>query len=275
MSDFEDDFTPPPAPQDALDDLLRPIDLEDGKTKRDNKDETADEPFDPILREMEREVEQARAQTRADLLGPSAFDDHIEYLNPGAHFDLIAHVPILKHLKVGAGWDQRRPDDVIDVDLSAFLLGRDDKTRVDEDFIFYNNESGCEGAIRHKGDSRTGAGDGDDEEIFIDLKNLPFDIFKIVLVVTVYEDIDRGKHLGLVTNAYVRLVNEEDDREICRVALSDGIINKHKGIHVGTLHREGPNWVFECLAKPFERGNLAAAATQYGILVKELQSSGD
>src|SRR5690242_8225841 len=109
-------------------------------------------------------------------------------VNVGDDVNLTAKDPTMHKLLVGAGWDLNAFNaDALDLDISMFMIGKDDKTRVDEDFVFYNQIEAFDGGVRHGGDSRTGAGDGDDETISIDLHAVPFDILKIVFVLSIYK----------------------------------------------------------------------------------------
>ena len=185
----------------------------------------------------------------------------------GDYFDLMKKVPSLRRITVGAGWDHKMFEEKkVDVDLSCFLLDKNNQTRVDEDFIFYNNDSGSDGAVRHMGDSRTGAGDGDDESIRIDLNGVPFDVQRIMLVLSIYNADEAEQHLGMVRNIYLRLVNEEDGNEIVRIQMDEKFLNGITGMQAACLVREGPKWYFEALENSV-RGGLGAIATQYGIIV--------
>ena len=196
---------------------------------------------------------------------PSPSDFHL--VEKGDYFDLVKKVPSLRRIMIGAGWDHKMLETTkIDVDLSCFLLDKQNQTRVDEDFVFYNNESGCDGAVRHSGDSRTGAGDGDDESLFIDLNGLPFDVLRVMITVSIYNAAEAEQHLGMVRNIYLRIVNEEDGNEIVRLQMDESMLNGVAGMQVACLVREGPKWYLEVLENPV-KGGLGAIATQYGIIV--------
>lgn len=188
-------------------------------------------------------------------------------IRKGDYFDIRKKIPQLQQIAAGAGWEQKMfEDDALDVDLSCFVLNKDDHTRDDGDFVFYNNENACSSAIRHQGDSRTGAGDGDDEMIKIDLNGLPFDVVKLVFVLSIYDAVERGQRFDKVRNMYFRMLNMDDDNEIFRIIFPDNDFNGHIGIKIGELVREGPKWFFNALCEPIP-GGLAKIATQYGIIV--------
>lgn len=189
-------------------------------------------------------------------------------VNKGDYFDIRRKIPELKEIVIGAGWDHKMfEENPVDVDLSCFLINRDEQTREDEDFVFYNNDKACSGAVRYMGDSRNGAGDGDDESIIVDLNALPFDIMKITVTLTIYEAAERNHHFGLIRNFYMRIVNAYDDNEIFRYKLSEDEFSGATGIKLGELIREGPKWYFSVTGEPIP-GGLASIATKYGLIIQ-------
>ena len=227
---------------DAEDDAIQPIDLAPGP--------------------------KIRAESVAETASPLP-EDEANILRKGDYFDLRARHPGLRQLHVAVGWEQRGFDeDKPDVDLSCFLLNKEDQTRVDEDFVFYNASSTCEGAVKHLGDSRTGAGDGDDETIFIDLNSLPFDILKIMFVLSIYDEDRNGRRFDLIRDAFIRLVNHEDGHEIIRRNMEEDEIAGKNAVHALCLVREGPKWYAEAPDGNGE-GGLAGVASRYGIIVQE------
>jgi tellurium resistance protein TerD len=194
-------------------------------------------------------------------------------LKAGEYCDILATDPTLRKITIGAGWDQRQIDEPpADVDISVFLLDKKEQTRIDEDFIFYNNTTGCDGAIQHMGDSRTGAGDGDDETVFIDLNALPYDVAKLMFVFTIYDEELKGYKFNRISNLFIRVVNKEDGSEIVRYPIEED--RMHDDVIFGAvLIREGPRWIFEALGKTMN-GGLASVAKDYGLIIRELQSTG-
>jgi len=187
----------------------------------------------------------------------------------GDYLDLLDKNPTMRQICIAAGWEQRTIDEVkIDVDLSCFLLDKTGQTRNDEDFVFYNNEKAIEGAVKHMGDSRTGAGDGDDEVVFIDLQGIPFDVIKVMIVLSIYDDEHTKKNFGMLRDMYVRIVNNENDDEIMRFTIEDDLVRGFNGFLSLCLVREGPKWFVECVGNA-SRDGLAAIAKGYGIIVKE------
>jgi tellurium resistance protein TerD len=179
--------------------------------------------------------------------------------------------PTLKELVVAAGWDVKTLEgDPPDLDLSCFMLGLDGQTREDTDFVFYNNLKGCGGAVRHTGDSRTGAGDGDDETIYIDLNGMPFDVDQVLLVISVYDGDMKEQDLRMVRNAFIRVANYESGFELARYELDSEIEASRNGtaIIAAALVREGPRWIFKTVADILE-GGLGAIARRHGIVITE------
>jgi tellurium resistance protein TerD len=169
---------------------------------------------------------------------------------------------------VGVGWDLKAfESDPLDLDASVFLLDREDKTRVDEDFIFYNNLQGSDGAVKHMGDSRTGAGDGDDEMMNINLQALPFDVMKIMFVLSIYPNETQEHDFSMVRNVYFRIANNTNNHEIFRYELDDELSGE-EGLMIGELERIGTDWVFRAIGDTVE-GGLNAIAENYGIIVAE------
>lgn len=176
--------------------------------------------------------------------------------------------PTLREITIGVGWDLKRFEgDPIDLDASAFLLDRNDRTREDEDFVFYNNKTGREGAVRHMGDSRTGAGEGDDENIVIDLMALPFEVSKIAFVLSIYDLDMNSNNFTMVKNVYFRIINNETKLETFRFELDDELGNG-TGLLIGHMERVGSDWIYKALGEPVY-GGLAKIATDFGIVVAQ------
>ncbi len=190
-----------------------------------------------------------------------------EALGKGQEVNLTEKDPTLRNVRVGLGWDAPPKHEGYDVDLdaSAFLLSRENRVRMDTDFVFYNNLSAENSAITHTGDNETGAGAGDDEVIRIKLDQLPFDIEKIAFSVTLHNAEERGETFGIVKNAFIRIVNEDTDVELARFDLSEDASNEN-GIVFGELAREGAGWKFKALGQGTD-GGLYRIARDYGVNV--------
>lgn len=194
------------------------------------------------------------------------------FITLGDEVNINAKDATLKKIMIGAGWDANSFNaDVVDGDISVFLLDKDGQTRVDEDFVFYNQSETLNGAVRHHGDSRTGAGDGDDESISIFLDGVPFDVMQIMIVFSVYKGYEKEQNISMVRNCYVRIVNEENGYEIVRFKMDEHLDDRtESGVLAATLNREGPKWHFKPLMEYHPQG-LMEIAQQYGIIIKESQ----
>lgn len=185
-------------------------------------------------------------------------------LQKGGNVNLSKEAPSLKNLKVGLGWDPRSTDGAaFDLDGSAFLLKADGKVRSDADFIFYNNLKSADGSIAHLGDNTTGAGDGDDEQLTINLAGVPADIDRVVVAVTIHDAEARRQNFGQVGKAYIRVLNADGDKEIARFDLSeDG--STETAMIFGEVYRAGAEWKFKAVGQGFA-GGLGPLARSYGI----------
>ncbi|MFA7277160.1 MAG: TerD family protein [Pseudobdellovibrionaceae bacterium] len=201
------------------------------------------------------------------VVNPEAGD--VFRLKRGQQANLTRLDPTLKRVMIGVGWDVIGFDsDAPDLDLSVFLLDKAEKTRFDEDFIFYNNLKSLEGEVEHLGDNRTGAGDGDDENILIDLMALSFDVVKILFVISIYDAAVRAHSFSGVRNCFLRVVNDETGVELMRINL-DTELQEEAGatvVTVGFLERSGANWFFEGTGN-LTKGGLREIAEKAGIIV--------
>jgi tellurium resistance protein TerD len=140
----------------------------------------------------------------------------------GGNVSLTKEAPGLKTVTVGLGWDVRKTDGAaFDLDASAFVLGQNEKVLSDAHFVFFNNKSSPEGAVLYGGDNRTGEGEGDDETIKVDFEKLPQDVKKVVVAVTIYEGQARKQNFGSVSNAFARVINDADGKELARYDLTE------------------------------------------------------
>jgi len=187
----------------------------------------------------------------------------------GDEVDLTRVDPAIQNALVGIGWDFKKFDAALpDLDCSLFLLDKNDRTREDEDFVFYNNMTGCEGAVRHMGDSRTGAGEGDDETLTLDLRALPYDIVRVVFAVSIYDLDLNDNSFDMVRNVYFRLVSQETGMELFRYDLDEELAGAGTAIIIGTLERIGANWIFKAVGESV-KGGLSVLAHRYGIIVAQ------
>ncbi|CUI07513.1 TerD family protein [Massilia antarctica] len=187
-------------------------------------------------------------------------------LQKGGNVNLSKEAPGLTKMIVGLGWDTRATDgSAFDLDGAVFLLNASGKVRSDADFIFYNNLKSADGSITHSGDNTTGAGDGDDESVTIDLASVPADIDKVVLAVTIHDAETRRQNFGMVSKAFVRCINAAGNAEIARYDLSeDG--STEAAMVFGEVYRAGADWKFRAIGQGFQ-GGLGPLAKSYGVNV--------
>ena len=185
-------------------------------------------------------------------------------LQKGGNVNLSKEAPGLSKMVVGLGWDIRNTDGAaFDIDSSAFLLKVDGKVRADNDFIFYNNLKSSDGSVMHSGDNRTGAGDGDDETVTIDLTKVPADVERIAICVTIHDGDARKQNFGMVQKAYIRTVNASGNAEIARYDLSeDG--STESAMVFGEVYRNGTDWKFKAVGQGF-KGGLGPLAASFGV----------
>lgn len=171
----------------------------------------------------------------------------------------------LAKIMVGIGWDINQFDTGGDFDLdsAAFLVGENGKVTRQEDFVFYGNLKHPSGAVEHQGDNRTGAGEGDDEVIRIDLSKVPAEIQKIVFTVTIYEAENRRQNFGQVNNAFVRIVDEAKNEELLRYDLGEDFSIETAAVF-GELYKHNNEWKFNAIGSGYQ-GGLAALCSSYGV----------
>ncbi|MBS4536926.1 TerD family protein [Clostridium sp. D2Q-11] len=188
-------------------------------------------------------------------------------LKKGQKVDLTKTNPGLSNVIVGLGWDTNKYDGGFDFDLdtSAFLIGENGKTMNDGDFIFYGNLNHSSGAVSHLGDNRSGEGEGDDEQIKVDLSKVNSNVSKIAFTVTIHEAQERSQNFGQVSNAFIRVINEDTNEEITRYDLSEDY-SIETAIVVGELYRHGDEWKFAAIGSGFE-GGLASLCNNFGISI--------
>ncbi len=187
-------------------------------------------------------------------------------LNKGGNLSLSKTDPSLNQVLIGLGWDARATDGAdFDLDASAFLLAANDKVRGETDFIFYNQTRSPEGSVEHTGDNRTGAGDGDDEAVKIDLAKVPTEVQKIAITVTIHDAENRGQNFGQVQNAFIRVVNDQTNVEIVRFDLNEDYSTETAMIFA-ELYRHNGDWKFISVGQGYN-GGLSAMCREYGISI--------
>ena len=188
-------------------------------------------------------------------------------LSKGQKVDLTKGNPGLKNIMVGLGWDVNAFDSGADFDLdaAAFLLGQNGKCPTEKEFIFYSNLEHSSGSVQHMGDNLTGEGEGDDEQILVDLTKIPSNIEKVAFTVTIYDSDVRRQNFGQVSNAYIRIVDESNGQELIRYDLGEDF-SIETAVVVGELYIHNGEWKFNAIGNGFQ-GGLAALCGYYGIEV--------
>lgn len=187
-------------------------------------------------------------------------------LSKGGRISLSKEAPDLKKVHVGLGWDPRVTDGSdFDLDAAAFMLTSTGQVRSDADFIFYNQLRSACGSVEHTGDNLTGAGEGDDEVVIVDISKVPSEVEKIAFTVTIHEAEQRRQNFGQVQNAFIRLMNAENDVEVARYDLTEDYSTETAMIF-GEIYRHGNEWKFAAVGQGYT-GGLKAMCQQYGVKV--------
>ena len=187
-------------------------------------------------------------------------------LQKGGNVSLEKVAPGMTKCQIGLGWDTRATDGAdFDLDASCFMVGADGKVRSDTDFIFYNQLKSACGSVEHMGDNLTGEGDGDDEVVKVNLSAVPADVARIILGVTIHDGEARNQNFGQVSNAFMRIVNQDSDAEVARYDLSEDY-STERALVFGEIYRHNNDWKFKAVGQGFE-GGLNPMAKQYGVNV--------
>ena len=189
-------------------------------------------------------------------------------LKKGQKVSLTKDNPGLKHVMVGLGWDVNSYDTGgdFDLDTAAFLLGDSGKVKDSGDFVFYGNLKHSSGGVEHLGDNLTGAGDGDDEQIKIDLSKLPESVVRVAFTATIYEAETRRQNFGMVSNAFIRICNEDTGEELLRYDLGEDF-SIETAVVFGELYKNNGEWKFNAIGSGYQ-GGLAALCGNYGVDVE-------
>jgi stress response protein SCP2 len=190
-------------------------------------------------------------------------------LQKGQRVDLTKGNPGLSKIMVGLGWDpvQQKGGGLlgslfgggsasnVDCDASVIMLGENDKVVQNSDVIYFGNLKSKDGSIQHSGDNLTGDGEGDDEQIHVDLSRVPTHIQKMVFVVNIYDAVKRKQHFGMIQNAFIRIVNPNSGSSLIHYNLTDDYSGKTSLI-VGELYRHGQDWKFAAVGTGTSAGSL-------------------
>ncbi len=187
-------------------------------------------------------------------------------LSKGSNLSLTKADPGLQMAMVGLGWDPRTTSgDAFDLDASAILVTANGKVRNNDDFIFYNQLSSKDGSVVHQGDNRTGEGDGDDEQVLINLATVSPEIERVVIVVSIDQAEARRQNFGQVRDAYCRVVNQDNDSEVVRYDLSEDAASETTMVFA-EIYRHGAEWKFRAVGQGYASG-LHGIATDFGIVL--------
>ncbi|MBR4641283.1 MAG: TerD family protein [Selenomonadaceae bacterium] len=178
----------------------------------------------------------------------------------------------LSHLMVGLGWDAAEQKGGffgklfggkkdIDCDASVFLC-QDGKFVDKDDLVYFGNLEHRSKAVKHMGDNLTGEGEGDDEEIYIDLEQIPNRYDKLIFVVNIYKAVDRKQHFGMIKNAYIRIVDNDNHEELCRFNLSDDYTNMLSMIP-GEVYRYKDEWKFNAIGSGTTDASLTELSKRF------------
>ena len=189
-------------------------------------------------------------------------------LQKGQKVSLTKGNPGLTKVVVGLGWDVNAYDTGADFDLdaAAFMLTDSGKVTGSGDFIFFGNLTHASGSVTHLGDNLTGVGDGDDEQIKIDLSKIPANITRTAFTVTIYEAESRRQNFGQVNNAFVRIYDENTGEELVRYDLGEDFSIETAAVF-GELYKNGDEWKFNAIGSGYQ-GGLAALCANYGVEVE-------
>lgn len=170
----------------------------------------------------------------------------------------------LNKILVGLGWDVNKFNScAFDLDSSVFLLDENGKCKSEKDFIYFGRLNHDSGSVKHTGDNLTGAGDGDDEQIKIDLSKIPESVTKIVFAVNIYQASARNQNFGMVNNSFIRLVDEAKNVELIRYDLGEDY-STETSVIVGEIYRHNGEWKFSAVGSGHVGGTQALCST-YGL----------
>jgi len=175
-------------------------------------------------------------------------------LEKGSSINLDKQTSGINNLHIGLGWDEHdNNSEVIDCDVSVFMIDENNKIPGDGYFIFYNNLKSSDGSVVHQGDNRTGEGDGDDEVINIDLTKVDSSVVQMIFVVTIHDADNKNQSFSSIKNAFLRIVDLNTSNEICNYQLAEQF-SEADSIQIGRMYRDNESWVFEALDQGFQGG---------------------
>lgn len=176
-------------------------------------------------------------------------------LKKGGSINLEKEKPGIENINVGLGWDVNDGASAFpfDLDASVFMVGANGKIISDEYFVFYNNKISPDGAVTHLGDNRTGAGDGDDETIKIQLSKINPEVVQIVFAITIDQAAERQQNFGMVPNAFTHIYNADTNELFCEYSLTEKF-GSADALIIGCFNRNGDSWNFEAMGNAYNGG---------------------
>ena len=203
-------------------------------------------------------------------------------LQKGQRVDLTKGNPGLSKILVGLGWDPVQAGKSgggglfgglfggggaggganVDCDASVIMLGANDKIQNNKDVIYFGNLKSNDGSVQHSGDNLTGDGDGDDEQVMIDLSRVPASVQKLVFIVNIYDCVKRKQHFGMIRNAFIRVVNPSNNNELIRYNLSDDYSGQ-TSLVVGEIYRHNTEWKFAAVGTGTTAASLSEVVRSY------------
>jgi stress response protein SCP2 len=203
-------------------------------------------------------------------------------LQKGQRVDLTKGNPGLSKIMVGLGWDPVQSGKSgggglfgglfggggaggganVDCDASVIMLGANDKIQNNKDVIYFGNLKSNDGSVQHSGDNLTGDGDGDDEQVMVDLSRVPQSVQKLVFVVNIYDCVKRKQHFGMIRNAFIRVVNPSNNNEMIRYNLSDDYSGQ-TSVVVGEIYRHNTEWKFAAVGTGTTAASLSEVVRSY------------
>ena len=187
-------------------------------------------------------------------------------LTKGGNVSLSKQAPGLTAVVVGLGWDPRTTTGAdFDLDASAIMLDMNGRVLTDGHFVFFNNLKSPDGSVEHLGDNLTGGGEGDDEQIKVNLAAVPAEVGKVTFPVSIYEAEQRQQNFGQVRNAFIRIVNQADNSEIARYDLTEDAATETAMIF-GEIYRSFGEWKFRAVGQGYASG-LKGIAQDFGVNV--------
>lgn len=186
-------------------------------------------------------------------------------LSKGQKIDLTKTNPGLEKVMVGLGWDVNRYDSGgdFDLDVAIFMLNDAGKVYAVDGFVYYGNKQDAAGSVIHSGDNLTGVGDGDDEKIMVNLAMVPAQVSRICFTVTIYDADNRKQNFGQVSNAFIRVVDENNQTELVRFDLGEDF-SIETAVVAAEIYRKDNEWKFNAIGAGYN-GGLKALAESYGL----------